>query len=148
MIDCENVVFSTVATALRDKFKPPLTGKLISVSGDIAAVPASFPAAMGSEMDNSIYERTMTLDGAERHASVMWQWEAVSDKSATKKSECKDIMATIDAQMLGVGFMRMPGSGPIGNADATKYRMVARYRAVISAGESSGENTVYRIYRR
>ena len=132
MDDVENIVFSIVATALRDTFKPPLTEKLINVNGDLTAAPSSFPAAMGAEMDNSVYKRTTDLSGTENHASVMWQWEAISNKSGTKKSECKAIMAVIDAQMLGIGFVRV-SSGPeaLPNADATKYRMVARYRAVI-----------------
>lgn len=150
MIDCENVVFNTVATALRNTFKPPLTAKTISVNGDVAAAPSSFPSAAGSEMDNSIYEKTMSSSRIENHASVMWQWEAVSDKAGSKKSECKAIMAAIDTQMMSLGFVRV-GCNPIPlpSLDPAKYcRMVARYRAVIAAGVISGEDTVYHIYRR
>lgn len=150
MIDTENIVFSNVATALRDTFKPPLTGKLINVSGDLAAVPSSFPSVLGAEMDNSVYERTMSSSSAENHATVMWQWEAVSDKAGTKKTECKAIMAMIDAQMTALGFVRVGCSPiPLPSLDPAKYyRMIARYRGVVSAGVVSGGDTIFHVYGR
>lgn len=131
MIEVESAVFNTVATALRAEF----TG--IFVSGDLVAAPSSFPAAMGAEMDNSTYKRSMGLAGIENHVAVMWQWEAVSNRPGTKKSECKAIMAAIDVQMSALGFVRV-GCGPVAlpDMDSTKYRMVARYRAVISKAGS------------
>lgn len=127
MIDCENEIFNTVATALKSEF----TG--IFVSGDTVAALSSFPAAVGSEMDNSIYERGIDSSGAENYVTVMWQWDAISNKSGTKKSECRAIMAVIDEEMLKLGFVRV-GNGPMAlpSMDATKHRIVARYRAVIS----------------
>lgn len=127
MIDCESEVFSTVATALRAS----ISG--IFVSGEAVAAPASFPAVTLVEMDNSIYMRTMGLARIENHASIMYQAECYSNLSSGKKAQCKAIMAIIDTEMQKLGFVRI-GSGPMAlpNADATKYRMVARYRAVIS----------------
>ena len=127
MIDCESEVFSTVATALRAS----ISG--IFVSGEAVAAPASFPAVTLVEMDNSIYMRTMGLSRIENHASIMYQAECYSNLSSGKKAQCKAIMAIIDTEMQKLGFVRI-GSGPMAlpNADATKYRMVARYRAVIS----------------
>ena len=134
MIDIENVVFNTVATALRTAF----TG--IFVSGEATPSPSSFPAATIVEMDDAVYEKTMDSSYTENHALKMYQAEALSNLSSGKKAQCKAIMAVIDMQMLNIGFVRV-GSGPqeIPNVDATKSRMVARYRAVISK-----EKLVYR----
>jgi hypothetical protein len=134
VIDIENEVFNTVATALRAAFKG------IFVSGETVAALSSFPAATLVEMDDSVYEKTMDSSYTENHALKMWQAEAYSNKSSGKKTECKSIMSAIDDEMLKLGFVRV-GCGPMAlpNADATKYRMVARYRAVISK-----EKLVYR----
>lgn len=130
MIDVESLVFSTVATALRAAFPGP---PVIFVAGEAVAAPPTFPAATLVEMDNSIYMRTMGLSRAENHVSIMYQAECYSNLSSGKKAQCKAIMAVIDTEMQKLGFVRI-GSGPMAlpNADATKYRMVARYRAVIS----------------
>lgn len=128
MIDVENAVFSTVSTALRAEYP-----SMNPLSGARQPAPEDLPVAVGMEMDNSTYQRTLDSSGTENHATVMWQWEAYSNKSAGKKAECKAIMAIIDAQMLGMGFLRT-GCGPmtVPNADASIYRVVARYRGTIS----------------
>lgn len=127
MIDCENAIFATVATALRAEFPG------IFVAGEQVAAPSTFPAVMLVEMDNSTYRRTMELSGLENHAKVMYQVEIYSNKSSGKKAECKAILAIADAEMQRMGFLRIGGGPmPVPNADATKYRMVARYSAVIN----------------
>lgn len=140
IIDCEGEVFSTVATALRAAF----TG--IFVTGELVAAPSSFPAVMLTEMDNSVYERSLDSSGTENHAIFMYQAEAYSNKSTGKKAECKAIMAVIDTEMQTMGFVRIGNSPmPLPNADATKYRMVARYRAI--AGKSIDSSKI-QFYRR
>jgi hypothetical protein len=126
MIDAENEIFSTVATALRSGF----TG--IFVSGEYVSAPPTFPAVTLVEDDNSTFLRTLDSSGTEKHAEIMYTANVYSDKSYGKKAECKSIMATIDEQMLGLGFIRV-GSTPLEMPNANKdiYRMVARYRAVI-----------------
>lgn len=127
MIDVENIVFSTVATALRAQFSG------IFVSGEHVAAPSSFPAVTLVEDDNSTYLRSLDSSKQENHATVMYAVNAYSNKSSGKKAECKAIMALIDAQMFSMGFTRI-GSNPIEmpNANASIYRMVARYKAIVS----------------
>jgi hypothetical protein len=146
VIDIENIVFDTVAKALRTAFPATSTSKEIFVSGDTTAAPSSFPAATLVEMDNATHAATLDSSMTENHADLMYQAEAYSNLSSGKKSQCKAIMAVIDTQMTALGFVRV-GSGPQGlpNADATKYRMVARYKAL--AGKSI-DNTKIQIYRR
>ena len=47
-------------------------------------------------------------------------------------------MAEIDKQMWEMGFTRM-GTNPINMTDTTKYRMVSRYRGIVSK-----DNYVYK----
>ena len=127
MINVENEVFSTVATALRNEFSG------IFVSGEYVSAPPAFPAVTLVEDDNSTYTRTLDSSGQENHAQIMYTVNVYSNKSSGKKSECKSIMAIIDDEMQDMGFLRV-GSGPMAapNANASIYRMVARYRATIS----------------
>lgn len=134
MINIESEVFNTVATALRSEF----TG--IFVSGESIAAPSSFPAVTLVEDDNSTYTRTLDSSGQENHAQVMYSCNVYSNKSAGKKAQCKAILAVIDAEMFGMGFLRV-GSSPmeVPNANGAIYRMVARYKATISK-----DKTIYR----
>lgn len=127
MINCETEVFSTVATTLRAEFSG------IFVAGEAVAAPSSFPAVTLVEDDNSTYQRSLDSSGQENHAQVMYSCNVYSNKSAGRKTECKAILAVIDAEMFGMGFLRV-GSSPmeVPNANGAIYRMVARYKATIS----------------
>ena len=128
MINIESEVFGTVSTALRAEYP-----NMNPLSGARQPAPEDLPVAVGMEMDNSTYLRSLDSSGQENHATVMWQWEAYSNKSSGKKAECKAIMAIIDDEMQDMGFVRV-GSGPMAapNANASIYRIVARYRGTIS----------------
>ena len=134
MINIESEVFSTVATALRAEF----TG--IFVSGEAVAAPSSFPAVTIVKQDNSTYQRSLDSSGSEKHAVVMYEANAYSNLGSSKKKQTRAIMAIIDDEMQGMGFVRI-GSSPaeVPNADKTIYRMVARYRATVSK-----DKTIYR----
>lgn len=127
MIDVESLVFTNVATPLRSEFSG------IRVYGEAIAEPAAFPTVTLVEQDNATYTRTVDSMTSENHATIMYQAEAYSNLSPGKKAQCKAIMAVIDTQMLGMGFTRIGNSPqPIPNSDKDIYRMVARYRAVVS----------------
>lgn len=125
--DVESIVFSTVATAIRAQFPG------IFVSGEHVAAPSSFPAVTLVEDDNSTYTRGLDLSRQENHTRIMYTANAYSTKTPGKKSECKAIMAIIDQKMSELGFLRI-GKSPMDmpNAETSIYRMVARYRAVVS----------------
>jgi hypothetical protein len=126
MIDIESQVFDRVATRVREQFPD------IFVAGEYVSSPSSFPAASLVEMDNSTRETTVDSGSNENHANVMYEVNVYSNKTIGKKSECKEIAAIIDEQMLALGFARTMLQ-PIPNLDdATIYRMVGRYSAIIS----------------
>lgn len=134
MIDYENDIFNTVATVVREKYPD------IYMVGEYVKTPPKFPCASLVEMDNQVYQRTEDSGSSENHVSVMYEVNIYSNKTVGKKTECKEIAAVIDEQMLALGFARTMLQ-PIPNLDdATIYRMVGRYSAIIS------KNKV--IYRR
>lgn len=126
MIDVENEVFDSVATDVRAKYPD------IYMVGEYVKTPSQFPCVSLVEMDNQSYQRTEDSGSSENHASVMYEVNIYSNKTVGKKSECKAIATLIDEQMLALGFARTMLQ-PIPNLDdATIYRMVGRYSAVIS----------------
>ena len=134
MIDIENEVFNTVATDVRAKYPD------IYMVGEYVKTPPKFPCVSLVEMDNQSYQQTEDSGSVENHASLMYEVNIYSNKTAGKKSECKAIAALIDERMLALGFARTMLQ-PIPNLDdATIYRMVGRYSAVISKNKS--------VYRR
>ena len=126
MIDIENEVFSQIATRLRNEFNP------ISVYGEYVKSPVSFPAVCIEEKANSVYQRTQDSANVENHALVMYEVNVYSNKQVGKKSECKAIFKVIDDEFKQMGFTRTLSESIPNLENATIYRMVGRYSAVVS----------------
>ena len=126
MINIENEIFSDVATEVRTQHPS------VNMTGEYVKSPSSFPHVSLVEMDNSVLTSTQTSTEYENHATLMYEANVYSNKTKGKKTECKEIMATLDRRMLANGFTRTMLQ-PIPNMDdATIYRMTARYTAIIS----------------
>lgn len=126
MIDIENEVFDSVSADVRVEYPD------IYMVGEYVKTPPRFPCVSLVEMDNQSYQRTEDSGGVENHASLMYEVNIYSNKTVGKKAECRAIAALIDKRMLALGFARTMLQ-PIPNLDdATIYRMVGRYSAVIS----------------
>ena len=133
MINVENEIFNDVSTKVRTSVPN------IYMSGEYVKSPPSFPAVSLVEMDNTQYQSTQTSSEMENHADVMYEVNVYSNKKTGKKTECKKIIALVDKEMVALGFTRMMLQ-PIPNIDdATIYRMVARYKAIVSR-----DNVIYR----
>lgn len=123
MIDPENIIFSTVATALRDKYD-------VFVSGEYTDLPAKFPAVTIVQIDNAIVQRMRTTN-IENAVSVAMEVNVYTNTVGYKKSEAKDILEVVDNEFAKMGFARIL-CNPVANlSDATIYRIVARYQASI-----------------
>lgn len=132
MIDIENAVFTEVATALRAKFQG------ITVESVTTYSPSKFPCVCIEETDNYSLLSTRDTASNEKHATVVYEVNVYSNKANGKKTEVKTILAAVDDVMNGLGFTRTTKT-PINLDDATKYRVFARYRAVVSTNK-----TIYR----
>ena len=80
-----------------------------------------------------------TTKSIENHAQVLYEVNVYSNKTSGKKAECKAIIALIDSKMEALGFTRTLMNPVPNEEDATVYRMVARYRAIVSKNK-----TIYR----
>ena len=120
MIDCENEVYTRVATVLREKFPG------IDIAGDYVKAPSSFPHVSITQSDNAVISGRMT--GSAEMAQVMFEVNVYSNKAEGKKTECKTIMNEIDKTLFAMNFKRMALTPVPNMEDATIYRLVARYR--------------------
>lgn len=132
MIDIENQVFTAVATALRSAF-PSITVESITNYS-----PSSFPFVSLEETDNYSLDSTRDTASNNNHSVVAYEVNIYSNKTSTRKSEAKDILAVVDDTLIGLGFTRTVKQ-PINLDDASKYRIFARYMAVVGEDE-----TIYR----
>lgn len=132
MIDIENAVFTKVKSALTKKFSN------ITVESVTTYSPSKFPFVCLEETDNYAYRNSRDSGSNENHAVVVFEVNAYSNKTSKRKTECKAMITTVDEVMGELGFTRNSKT-PINLDDATKYRIFARYTAVVSKN-----NTIYR----
>lgn len=133
MIDIETVIFDTVSKKVREIYPK------IFVTGEYVKSPSSFPCVSLIETDNQILERTRTSGCTENHVQVMYEVNVYSNKKSGKKAECKKIISKVDEWLTELGFTRTMMNPVPNEEDATIYRMVGRYRAIVSK-----ENVIYR----
>lgn len=124
MIDIENDVFTAVAAVLRAAFPN------IYVVGEYVPAPPRFPAVSIVEADNRVVTRMRTRN-IENAASVMYEVNIYSNKASGKKSEAKAIAATLDEKFAEIGFTRTMKEQVPNLNDATIYRIVCRYEAIV-----------------
>lgn len=133
MIDMETEIFNEVSAKVRDQYPD------IFMTGEYVKTPSSFPCVSLVEVDNATFRNTQTTESKENHVAVMYELNVYSNRTKGKKAECKEIASFIDEILMGLNFTRTMLE-PVPNQDnATIYRMLGRYRAVISK-----EKTIYR----
>lgn len=129
MIDIENEIFTRVATELRSRFNG------VSVYGEDVRTPSSFPCVTIVEADNYTVKNTQDSGSNENHANLMYEVNVYSNRASGRKSECKEILAVIDDMLLGLGFTRTM-KNPVSMDDATIYRVISRYTAIVSKNQT------------
>lgn len=137
MIDMEDVILGEVSEKVYEKFSEKYPE--LFITSEYVKTPPSFPCVSLVEMDNAVFRDSQTSSGRENHVEVMYELSVYSNKTVGSKAECREIVAFIDEILMELNFTRTMLE-PIPNLnDATIYRMLGRYRAVISQN-----NTIYR----
>lgn len=128
----ESDIFTDVATALRSEFG----AENIYITGEYTPTPPQFPCVFLYEMDNF----NAGFDGcnSEIVTGVTYQIEVYSNKLNGKKSEAKHIAETADRRMTALGFTRTSLQQIPNLADASIFRITARYTAAVI------DNIIYR----
>lgn len=133
MIDVENEIFSAVSEVVRATYPK------VYMTGEYVKSPSSFPCVSLVEISNAVYRNSSTTTVEENHAAVTYEVNVYSNKSKGKKAESREIMSLIDAKLAEIGFTRMMLEPVPNMEDATIYRLLGRYRAVVGK-----DHTIYR----
>jgi len=133
MIDCENQIFTKLATALRTAYPG------INVQGTVTYTPSVFPTVCIEEADNFSFRQTRDTASNENCVEVMYEVNVYSNLFTGAKTQCKNIFSTIDSVMDELGFTRTEKT-PVPAEQPMTYRLIGRYSAVIDKYE--------KIYRR
>lgn len=133
MIDIEPDVIDEVSAALSERY-----GEDFALNDVTLLAPPVLPCACIECIDNIVLKKTQDTGSGENHAEVVFDVNAYSNKVSGKKRECKEIIGVIDGVLIRLGFTRLTLK-PITLDDATKYRLFARYTAVVSK-----DKTIYR----
>lgn len=133
MIDIEAEVFGIVSSDVRLKYPK------VHMTGEYVKSPPSFPCVSLIETDNQVYRNTRDSGCIENHAQIQYEVNVYSNRTSGKKAECKEIISLIDSKMEKLGFTRTFMNPVPNEQDATIYRMIARYRAIVSKNK-----TIYR----
>lgn len=137
MIDAESEIFAEVYDAVTDSFPGTF------MTGEYARSPSEFPCVSLVEIENVIHVGSSTNTEMEVHADVTYEVNVYSNKQKGKRDECKKIASLVDEKLKDMGFRRAM-LNPVPNLeDATIYRMLGRYQAVIEV-----KNDIIVIYRR
>jgi len=133
VIDIEAEVFDIVSSDVRLKYPK------VYMTGEYVKSPSSFPCVSLIETDNQVYRNTRDSGCIENHAQIQYEVNVYSNRTSGKKAECKEIISLIDSKMEKLGFTRTFMNPVPNEQDATIYRMIARYRAIVSKNK-----TIYR----
>lgn len=125
MIDFCNEIFSAVAAAVRKEHSSA------TVMGEYTRTPSKFPCVTLDEIENVTVEELVDSSDAEHFSGVTYRLQAFSNRTGRKKSEAREIFATADKVMLGLGFRRVTYTTTPEIYDSTIYSIQATYRAVI-----------------
>lgn len=125
MIDVESAVFSKVQTALLQVCPE------VCVVGEYVRCPPGFPCVSIMEVSNTENTSTMDTSGEENHAVVLYEVNVYSNLESGRKSQCRELTDVCDKVFRSIGFVRTMMSALPNMADASIYRMTARFRAIV-----------------
>ena len=133
MIYVENEIFTKVYDAVTATYPNAF------VTGVFVPSPPTFPCVYFAMSDNAYFRNSIDSGSMENHDAIEFEVEIYSNSADGKKTQCYEIAGIIDGLMESLNFTRM-GLMPVPNiADATIFRLVGRYRAVVGKDE-----TIYR----
>ena len=126
MIDYQNEIFTAVATEVRSKHKGT------TVTGEYTRTPSRFPTVTLDEIENVTVGELVDSSDEEMYSGVTYRLQVFSNKTGGKKTEAREIFATADSVMRGLGFRRITYSTTPEIYDSTIYSIMATYEAVVS----------------
>ena len=123
MINNASEIFTRITTALQQEDSSVKTSSVYTNS------PSSYPFVSIEEISNSVYERGVDSGDIENFAYIGFEVNVIAD-GYTKMSKAYKLLQVADNFMKSIGFTRIIVS-PMQDQNETKYRLLARYEAVV-----------------
>lgn len=127
MLDYMNEIYTAVATKVR------ATHKGVSISGEYVRRPSEFPAVTLDEIENVTVPELVDSSRREKFSGLSYRLQVFSNKESGKKTEAREIFATADSVMLGLGFRRITYTTTPEIYESTIYSITATYEAIVGA---------------
>lgn len=143
MIDIENIVYDIVSSAVREEYGEDHPG--LTCYSEFVPSPSSFPCVMLYESNNVPVRNTYDERPSENHARSYYEINVYTN-SADKKALARRMANTIDLTMQSLNFRRLI-MAVTPNIDSSIYRITLRYEGTVSRGVTSGDTTLYHVYR-
>ena len=131
-------MFSPIAAKLREKYDG------IFVASEYTDTPARFPAVTIIEISNVVLKKMITTT-IENASKIAFEVNCFSNKVGGAKIQARDIIETVDKEFEKLGFARIMMAPTPNIADATIYRITARYEGIV-APEYGLDGITYRVY--
>ena len=141
MIDIQSKIVDAIYTAVTGQY----SGADVTTGYDPKN--AVFPCVVVEEVDNVPYRKGMTDDCAENYARITYEVSVYTDSENSAKTDGRKILAIVDTALASLKFRRVRMNRPI-NIDRTIFRQYIRSDVIVSKPVTSGETTVYQMYRR
>lgn len=124
MISLENQVIDAIDKELATAYPSAV------VTAGYVRSSSQFPCVQVVEIDTRVLERASTLSTIEVMATVVIEINFFSNKTSSKKEECKELAAITDDVMENLGFMRTMLSQTPNYEDSTIFRMTGRWQKI------------------
>lgn len=124
MISLENQVIDAIDRELATAYPSAV------VTAGYVRSSSQFPCVQVVEIDTRVLERASTLSTIEVMAAVVIEINFFSNKTSSKKEECKELAAITDEVMENLGFMRTMLSQTPNYEDSTIFRMTGRWQKI------------------
>ncbi len=124
MISLENQVIDAIDRELATAYPSAV------VTAGYVRSSSQFPCVQVVEIDTRVLERASTLSTIEEMATVVIEINFFSNKTSSKKEECKELAAITDEVMENLGFMRTMLSQTPNYEDSKIFRMTGRWQKI------------------
>jgi hypothetical protein len=127
VIDYQNEIFTGFVNAIRAAHEG------VKLSSEYTRSPAAFPFISCDEIGNMDIPRLTDSSRKEKYARLQYRVAVFSNLTNGKKAEARRLLATADAYMKGLGFIRTTYTTTPDIYQSTVYSITATYEAVITA---------------
>lgn len=138
MNDIEPAVFTAIKELFAALGATACHGR-VTVRSTFRGVTEDLPLCTVEETDSAVHTPTLDSGGKENHTRLTYEVSIYSNSKTDKRGEARAILSAADGVLQGFGFTRVYCRPTPNLADASIFRLTARYEGVLGT-----DGVVYR----